>query len=393
MTKGNLFRQDTCITSAMASDNMKDLQKQFENVAARSKYIENDFKKLAGAKKEKDKKSATDSVLKQISQTVPLVHKLEERLEKTKHELQTSTNKTEDEQQKTKQKNDTSSDDSVLTYELKAQLMKNVQVQNERLKMELALQEKVDELKLINEQKCKLQEDCNLSRNNSMKLVNMFERKAKEANSKLQAMQEELKKSHELTNRYRDLYESERQKQRSQGATSKSGNKTDKEETKFEGINNEESKKPVKVNPVQENPHIRQEAPNFQSMLSHGVRVNDIIRKNECLSQENVSLQKEVSQLRHENIDLMKRAKESMTDRDTLLHQLDTSEKVRVELTKKLQKEKAQKQQLERSITKQAADWIQRKKQVQQYEDEFRWSQVGHVSSTGEQRSRSPYKS
>ncbi|XP_055958435.1 cilia- and flagella-associated protein 57 isoform X3 [Patella vulgata] len=374
MTKGNLFRQDTCITSAMASDNMKDLQKQFENVAARSKYIENDFKKLAGAKKEKDKKSATDSVLKQISQTVPLVHKLEERLEKTKHELQTSTNKTEDEQQKTKQKNDTSSDDSVLTYELKAQLMKNVQVQNERLKMELALQEKVDELKLINEQKCKLQEDCNLSRNNSMKLVNMFERKAKEecftANSKLQAMQEELKKSHELTNRYRDLYESERQKQRSQGATSKSGNKTDKEETKFEGINNEESKKPVKVNPVQENPHIRQEAPNFQSMLSHGVRVNDIIRKNECLSQENVSLQKEVSQLRHENIDLMKRAKESMTDRDTLL-----------------------KQQLERSITKQAADWIQRKKQVQQYEDEFRWSQVGHVSSTGEQRSRSPYKS
>ncbi|KAK6175769.1 hypothetical protein SNE40_014162 [Patella caerulea] len=87
----------------MASGDMKDLQKQFEYVAACSKYIENDFKKLAGAKKEKDKKSATDSVLKQISQTVPLVHKLEERLEKTKYELQTSTNKTEDEQQKTKQ--------------------------------------------------------------------------------------------------------------------------------------------------------------------------------------------------------------------------------------------------------------------------------------------------
>ncbi|KAK6175761.1 hypothetical protein SNE40_014154 [Patella caerulea] len=245
--------------------------------------------------------------------------------------------------------------------------------------MELALQEKVNELKLLNEQKSKLQEDCNLSRTNSMKLVNMFERKAKEANSKLQAMQEELKRSHELSNRYRDLYESERQKQRSQGVTSKSGNKTDKEEKKIAGKNNEESK--------------RQEAPNCQSMLGHGVRVNDIIRKNECLSQEIVSLQKEVSQLRHENIDLMKRAKESMTDRDKLLHQLDTSEKARAELIKNLQKEKGQKQQLERSMTKQASDWIQRKKQVQQYEDEFRWSQVGHVSSTGEQRSRSPYKS
>lgn len=69
-----------------------------------------------------------------------------------------------------------------MTYELKAQLMRNIEMQNQKLKTELTLHEKMNESKLLNQQNRKLHEDSTLSRTNTLRLMKMFEKKAKDGN-------------------------------------------------------------------------------------------------------------------------------------------------------------------------------------------------------------------
>ncbi|ESO91152.1 hypothetical protein LOTGIDRAFT_228704 [Lottia gigantea] len=367
---------------------LKSLKNQLDVIASRSQAIENDIKKLDSAKKDKDKKTATDSLLKQVSQSIPVVQKLEDRLKKCKKELENNQNDEETTKDKTR-KNEKSAEESELESELKAQLMRNVEVHNEKLKVELALQEKIRELKYIKQENERLQDDCKHSQSQAVKFVQNFEKKAKEASAKLISMQEELKKSQELTNRYRDLYDTERQKYRTQPYGKPGGASGSKENVKSANSGKESFRH--KDDRSVESRSSSEDPPNSQSMLAHGVSVNDIIRKNQSLSREKKSLEQEIKDLRKENQDLMKRAKETFSDRDSLLHQLNSSEKAKQEISKQLQKEKAQKQQLEKSLTKQASDWIQRRKQVQQYEDEYRWSLVNQDSK--DQKSESPYKS
>ena len=73
-----------------------------------------------------------------------------------------------------------SPDEQELTYELKAQLMRNIEMQNQKLKTELTLHEKMNESKLLNQQNRKLHEDSTMSRTNTLRLMKMFEKKAKD---------------------------------------------------------------------------------------------------------------------------------------------------------------------------------------------------------------------
>lgn len=75
-----------------------------------------------------------------------------------------------------------SPDEQEMTYELKAQLMRNIEMQNQKLKTELTLHEKMNESKLLNQQNRKLHEDSTLSRTNTLRLMKMFEKKAKDGN-------------------------------------------------------------------------------------------------------------------------------------------------------------------------------------------------------------------
>lgn len=75
-----------------------------------------------------------------------------------------------------------SPDEQEVTYELKAQLMRNIEMQNQKLKTELTLHEKMNESKLLNQQNRKLHEDSTLSRTNTLRLMKMFEKKAKDGN-------------------------------------------------------------------------------------------------------------------------------------------------------------------------------------------------------------------
>ena len=67
-----------------------------------------------------------------------------------------------------------------IKYELKSQLLKNVEMQNQKLKTEFTLHEKMTESRLLSQQNRRLHEDITMSRANSLKLIRLFERKAKE---------------------------------------------------------------------------------------------------------------------------------------------------------------------------------------------------------------------
>ena len=67
-----------------------------------------------------------------------------------------------------------------MAYELKSQLLKNVEMQNQKLKTEFTLHEKMTESRMLSQQNKRLHEDVTLSRANSIRLIKLFEKKAKE---------------------------------------------------------------------------------------------------------------------------------------------------------------------------------------------------------------------
>ena len=80
----------------------------------------------------------------------------------------------------TQSKKMASPEEQVLTYELKSQLLRNVEMQNHRLKTELTLHEKMTEAKMLNQQNKRLADDNTMSKTNTLRLMKMFEKKAKD---------------------------------------------------------------------------------------------------------------------------------------------------------------------------------------------------------------------
>lgn len=71
-----------------------------------------------------------------------------------------------------------------MAYEIKSQLLKNVEIQNQKLKTEFTLHEKMTESRMLSQQNKRLHDDVTLSRANSMRLIKLFERKAKEGRTR-----------------------------------------------------------------------------------------------------------------------------------------------------------------------------------------------------------------
>lgn len=67
-----------------------------------------------------------------------------------------------------------------MAYEVKSQLLKNIEIQNQKLKTEFTLHEKLTESRMLSQQNKRLHDDVTLSRANTMRLIKLFERKAKE---------------------------------------------------------------------------------------------------------------------------------------------------------------------------------------------------------------------
>ncbi|XP_033744626.1 CAP-Gly domain-containing linker protein 1-like isoform X2 [Pecten maximus] len=348
-----------------SKENMQRLQEEFDLLEAKQQDVRGNFKRLETAKKEKDAKVIMESLFDQLKEAIGMYDDVAKDMEDMFHDVRKNLGRRED--GSVRKRPPLSPEEQELTYELKAQLMRNVETQNQRLKSEISLHEKMSEAKNQNQQNKKVTEDASLSKTNSLRLMKMFEKKAKDSETKLKDMQSELSKSQQLAKKYQQLYEMEKRKMGGGGA----------EGPRVTPISMESEGRATPKIPNQSS----------YSFLGSGQRVNDIVRKNEVLLEENDVLKREIHRLKHDNMTLIKKAKHAMTDKDGLLTRLETSESNRKQLHKRLDREKTQHTMLSRSLTRQASDWIVLKKQLAQFDEEYRWSQVGPVNPHGaEQR-------
>ncbi|XP_074645639.1 uncharacterized protein LOC141901939 isoform X2 [Tubulanus polymorphus] len=257
-----------------------------------------------------------------------------------------------------------SPEEQELTYELKAQMMRQIDVQNAKLKTELKLHGKKEELRVANQVNRRLHDEWTMSRTNSMKLLKMFERKAKEANDKVNQLQIELLKSKQLAKKYHDMYETECRNNghpprvQSARSTSSEGAESNKSNTQL-------LRKAITV---------------------PGHRLPDYQRRFEVLLVENEELKRDINRLRADNAELVKTAKHAQASADAMTHHLGTSEMARKDLIKKFHRQQKQHNQLEKSLTRQACDWVQQKKKMQALEQEYRWSQVNPMAILGSEQ-------
>lgn len=340
------------MASKETKENVKRLQAVIEETEKKNTQMKNDLKKLESTKKEKDAKLLMDTIYNQLDDHTKMHQQTEKEIDELKEELRKRLGKPapKKEEEKTPQgrRPMASPEEQVLTYELKSQLLRNVEMQNHRLKTELTLHEKMTEAKLLNQQNKRLHDDNTTSKTNTLRLMKMFEKKAKDADAKLKEMQQELNKAQQLARKYHQMYDMERRR----NGVPEAAHSTPEPESNSPRGNNS------------------------SSFLGQNVRVNDVIRKNEVLVEENDRLQREIGRLKHDNANLIKRCKHAMSDKDDLVHRLDTSEMNRRELSKRLDREKTQHQNLSKSLTRQASDWILLKKQLAQFDEEYRWSQI-----------------
>jgi len=216
-------------------------------------------------------------------------------------------------------------EDQEYAYQLKARMMPFIFEQSQNIKAEINLMNKRNELREQRKhRKINYLKETNLSAFTTLKAIQNYERKAKAAEVQVTELQNELK------------------------ALKGTG-----------------------------------ESPTSQSFLGPNNRVNDVIKKNECLLDENQDHRKEIQRLKHENADLMKKVKTAQQDRHQMMAHLSTSEMARKDLHTRMQKQKAQHNRLFRSMTRQSADWIEARKVQDQEEEEYRWNNVGYAAPHG----------
>ncbi|XP_071083090.1 paramyosin-like [Haliotis cracherodii] len=350
-------------------DSWKTFQDQFQKLSETNKSIQNNLKKLESSKKEKDCAQVKESLGKQLDEAIKLLENLQEKVGQTQRDL-TSPNTNVSKEKAPRQKGRLDPEESEMAYELKAQMMKNVEAQNSKLRAEITLHEKIVEVKHLHNENQKLQEESNLSHTNVVKLLSRFEKKAKETDKKLKAFDEELAKANRLAFRYKDLYDQERQRNRGKALSPRPDDREETDRLTMPSISG------------------RHKLSNSSTLLGNNVRVNDVIRKNESLVDENESLRKEIVKLRQDNAILLKKTKHAMADRDSILHELETCRMSREDVVKRFQKEKAQNQVLARAAARRAQDFVFEKRQQHSLEESLRWRVVyndrsGPISAYG----------
>ncbi|XP_067684266.1 paramyosin-like isoform X2 [Haliotis asinina] len=368
-------------------DSWKTFQDQFQKLSETNKSIQNSLKRLGSSKKEKDSAQVKENLSKQLEEATKLLENLQEKVGQTHRDLTSpSTNVTEEKTPREKvgqthkdltspstnvnkektprQKGRLNPEESEMAYELKAQMMKNIEAENSKLRAEITLHEKIVEVKHLHNQNQKLQEESNLSHTNMVKLLHRFQKKAKETDQKMKVFEEELAKANRLAFRYKDLYDQERQRRGGKGLSPR----PDDHDEDTDRITMPAISGRIKLS-------------NSSTLLGNNMRVNDVIRKNECLVDENESLKKEIVKLRQDNAILLKKTKHAMADRDSILHELETCRMSREDVIKRLQKEKSQNQVLARAAARRAQEFVFEKRQQHDLEESLRWRVSGPISA------------
>ncbi|XP_041348797.1 tropomyosin-like [Gigantopelta aegis] len=367
--------------SAGTTEILKSLQNKLQDVSRLSKTLQDSAKKLDNAKKEKDSNTVKDSLQKQLQQSTLLFDQIQEKIHTLQEQLagdqdalpstkkdQSSSKTDESSEKKSPTKAKLTPEEQEIAYEHKAQMMRNLEGPNRNLQTELILQERMNEVKHLNHQNRKLHEECKLSQINAMKLVQKFERKAKEMDNKIKAMEQELIKSGQLAQRYKDMYMQERQKNREKQQDDRKNESADKEM--------------VDANETEKTTIIMTQ-PGSDSFMGSSVRVNDVIRRNEHLVEQNAALRREIDRLKHDNAELLKKAKHAMENAHDLMQHLNTSEMAKADLLKKFNHERAQHNQLKKSLNKQASDWISSKREQQQLQEDIRFRLISPITPYG----------
>ncbi|XP_052782013.1 inner centromere protein-like isoform X2 [Mya arenaria] len=327
-------------------EKIKKLNEGVHDVEEWNRQVMTSLQRMETNRKEKENKAALETLDSQLQEALQHMKRLEREMQDTQTDI---TQKLGKKSAATEKRKPLEPEEQEMAYEIKSQLMKNIEIQNQKLKTEFTLHEKMTESRMLSQQNKRLHDDVSMSRANSMRLIKMFERKAKEADFKLKEMALEVTRSQDLAEKYKSLYELERRK------NGKDGDHLPPVSDGQDNLPNKES---------------------TYTFLGGNTRVNDVIRKNEVLREENDDLRREVRRLKEDNQRFLKQTKIAMGDRDQMLHKLETSESNRRNLLKRLDKEKGQHQMLSKSLTRQASDWILLKKQIAQFDEEYRWSQV-----------------
>jgi len=333
----------------MASkESLQKLQECAQRQADQARVLQNCIKRLSATKRDNEIQQQKEALLKFLNTFTEELQDFQTKASSVRNDLATADTNSGDgksnEEVKSKEGNEGSGqkrlpqpEDQEVAYQLKATMMPQIYAQNVNLKAEIALMARRNEMRAERKEKqVNYNRMTNLSAVTTLRAIQNYERKAKAAEAHAAQLQAELD-------------EIKGQKGTDTNRTSKSA----------------------------------VERPTSESFLGPNNRVNDVIRKNECLVDENGDQRREIARLKQDNADLIKKVKLAQQDRHQVMAHLSTSEMARRDLQIRMQKQKAQHDRLSRSLTRQSADWIEARKQQSQAEEEWRWNHVGYAAPHG----------
>ncbi|XP_078594558.1 uncharacterized protein LOC144872379 [Branchiostoma floridae x Branchiostoma japonicum] len=113
------------------------------------------------------------------------------------------------------------------------------------------------------------------------------------------------------------------------------------------------------------------------------LNIDDVMRTNQRVLDENEVLRDEVQQLRRDNSALLRLVKWLAADNRICLNHIHTSVTDRRDLTKKLHKEKTETKKLQGMLQQRAHAWVREKQREEGLEEESRWNKISHISVLG----------
>ncbi|KAL8588495.1 hypothetical protein ACOMHN_022282 [Nucella lapillus] len=343
---------------------ISNLQDEFRKIMDQAKSSQTSLQHLRGAKKEADITKRRHEVLAAMKTMQDATSQLQEQMRESQAQLEKAVSQKDTKEQEGKKSNGPgiiearklSPEQQESLYELKASRMGAMQIQNQALKQEVLLNQRRKQL--LDARYATTQ---SYSGSETLRTAHALEAKVRRANLKIKDLEDELRKSQQMALHYRDLYEGgQRQSEEDNAAKSPASGHQD-------------SGHHAKTAPA---PKLKPAPLREQSFVGPNTNVNDIVRKNECLLEENEIQKREIQRLKRDNADLILAAKTSATNKNTMFAQLGTSESARQDLQKRCERLKNENSQLSRSFNRQASLWIDSKKQRQQLEALDRWGEI-----------------
>ncbi|XP_065176574.1 serologically defined colon cancer antigen 8-like [Sycon ciliatum] len=265
-----------------------------------------------------------------------------------------------------------------LRQQLRALMVRNVNAENDRLRMELAQRQKEEQLSILDQTNQKLKSEATRSRQEVLKATKQFEKRTTEANRRLTDMAMELAKTQESARRFQELLAAERRKQHGlqralEDELQKSGHQRTSGLTEDQGV--------ALASAQQAYIQTLSDALGKQTQTSgtSHIRVEDVVRRNESLLLEVAKLKADVKRLQGENTTMLQQTKLANADAKHMRMYVSTCMADRTELQKRLEKADREHRRLENSLTHQASDWVRSKRAGKQTEQHRKWDHLTHV--------------